>query len=673
MTITNPNAFIADTANWVHSTFAVSVGESYQNYLQILTTVNQTEEYANNGREGLSPVMSQVLSTVSDGDGGLSPVYFTKMKCRDTSLGGNDAINCLWQFNEDDDIAHAFTLAHINGTVGMGRVYSEIFDDQQQIMYLSFGTPVFNSLSAFYAGAYNTPMADLMNNGPEGMNFAEVLGTLLGKGLSTLLTLPAIPLVVLDYVLSATEAPPVTKYYDFKPQMPMYYRFVNTILTQLSLNMGIMDSSSYGNTSIASSTSITGSVTDSTMNYKTLLSTASDDGLAAPDYLQGSPDMLKILSKKTWYDKGQIGYGNVSTDEVLSAQTQFTSGAMTYSGYTGVTSSDDSSSADDASGILNRIWSSVIAFKNAYGLSITDSILYIGFRVEKGVDTSETINNQTGPAPIKEQINSKMQSARNINFGLAGGNISDGTIGTIISSAMSGVSSFIKGAMHEIGLSGINALAVGAGMIDIPDVWTDSSFSKNYSFNMALRAPYGDPLTVLQSEYIPLACLLAGALPRAVGQNSYTSPFLCRAYCKGMFAVPLGIIDGVNIRRGGDIHGWNNMRLPTQIDVSFTIKDLSPSMYMGIAGVNSVGDIGTALKNIVGADSTFNQYLATLSGMGVMEQTSPLINMWKRRQVLQSALFKDLLNPTYWGWAWGQRSPMRYITNILPVQKYIPQ
>lgn len=660
MTITAPAAFVSDTAQWAHNTFAVSVADSYTNYLQVLTRAHETEAFGNGVSEDLGPVMKKLLSSVDD-SGGLSPTYFTKMKCRDTSMGGNDAINCLWQFNEEDDVVHPFHYAHINGTVGMGRVYSEIYDDQQQIMYLGFGTPIFNSLSTFYTTAYNTPLADLMNNGPEGANMGTVLGRLVGVGISSLIAIPMLPINILSFIAKGMNQTAVTKYYDFKPQMPLYYRMVNTILTQLAINLGIMDSDAYNDDDTGSKTNTDQSYTDM---YAAL---AAGTGARTPDYLTGIPDIFKILSKRSMYEKGEVGYANYSTDAVLAEQTMNTAGESSYSGFAGVTDSASNSSADTASGILNRLWSSVNAFMTAYKLSLTDSMLYIGFRVEKGVDTSESISNQTGAAPVKATINSKMEAGRNAYFGTADGNTFDpnGIFGAA-QAAVKNVADFFTTAASYVGLSGLNALAVGAGMIDIPDIWTDSSFNKNYSFNMALRAPYGDPLTIFQSEYIPLACLLAGALPRAVGQNSYTSPFLCRAYCKGMFAVPLGIIDSINIRRGNDIHGWNNMRLPTQIDVSFSIKDLSPAMYMALAGNIP------ALNDIIGADSTFNNYLMTLSGFGVQEITSPLLSMRRRMKALGAALDSEILSPSYWGWAWGQRSPVKYITNILPVQKLVP-
>ena len=71
--------------------------------------------------------------------------------------------------------------------------------------------------------------------------------------------------------------------------------------------------------------------------------------------------------------------------------------------------------------------------------------------------------------------------------------------------------------------------------------------------------------------------LLCFTIPKRLGDNGIQSPFLVRAYYKGFFNVNMGIITSLSISKG-DKCKWNLQGLPTDIDVSFTIKDLYQSL-----------------------------------------------------------------------------------------------
>ena len=195
------------------------------------------------------------------------------------------------------------------------------------------------------------------------------------------------------------------------------------------------------------------------------------------------------------------------------------------------------------------------------------------------------------------------------------------------------------------------AAAIGAGisMADIPESWGDSQFSKSYSFNLQLIAPYGDPVTILQTLYMPLCCLLAGSAPRSTGLSTYTSPFYCRAYCKGKFAIPMGMIDSLSIDRGSSTHGWTHAQLPRTIDISFSIKDLTPNMPLTLITANlplkhplsptgwvkkSLANGEFAINYVTRADTTLNQYLMTLAGFGPREFLIPSLKYRQRLKQL---------------------------------------
>jgi hypothetical protein len=501
-------------------------------------------------------------------------------------------------------------------------------------MYISFGVPQYNSLTNFYTNAILPDLAKIMNSG---LNHpGSALGALIGTVVGTVVTLPALPLAFIYNIISTVDSVKITKYYDFQSAMPLYYRCVNSMILHLSVNLGL-----YLDTTIINPTGSQvagGNISNLTPGEQIAESTTTNAGVSTqglPDLFKNSPDIYKIMLKKYQYIEGGLGGTIQSSDDALL-------------------NSGQGNAVVDVSGSGTFAHQFITAFEG----TMYDAALFVGFRVEKGVDTSESFSNETGPSTIAGQVNSKAEQARDARFSTAYGNV-DGGAGSAFLSAIGAV---LKGAADTVVGSSVENILAGAGVVDFPDVWKSSSFSKSYHFNMSLRSPYGDQYSILQNLYIPLALLLGGALPRGIGQAAYTAPFVCRAYCKGMFAVPLGMITNMTVKRGADQFGWTSARLPTCLDVSFEIKDLSPAMYLAIAD----GGTWSALKEAFGANSNFQEYLMTLSGMGLADRTTWIRNIYRKAQYLLGQVQQSKVSPFYWGQALGQTLPARMLSRLLP-------
>lgn len=666
MTVTNPSNYVKDTDSWVHSTFIVSLGNDgsgnpldYTTYTQIVTNNCKDELFGPGGTSALDPNMASILSGPADGSGAL-PVYFSHRKCRDTSLGGNDAINCYYQYNETDDPPHPFTMSETQTSTGMGRVHSETIDDHQQIIYLTFGLPVFNNLAEFYQQAVDAKVAELVNTGTS-VSLLDKLTAMAGATITTIVNLPSLPNMWLNYILRGVITTPITKYYDFSNQMGQYYKYVQTILSQLSVNMGFMNDATLLGLANGVATGTGGVASDMTGDEQAERDNAtgvSDAGL--PDMFRTyHMDIYQIMRRRaSFLSKSGLfaGSKNLTTDQLVAQQAQ-----ETYA-----RNQNQSTIGKYVQSMIAPISDATSGFAD----TIYNAMLYIGFRVEKSTESSEAISNQIGQPAIANFINSKTQAARDVRFSTMYGNSNI--------PGLDGISKFLGDAAGALshsqensqGVEGLTALATGSGMVDIPDVWKDSSISKNYSFNLRLRSPYGDPLSIMQTLYVPLAMILAGAMPRAIGASAYSTPFICRVYCKGMFAVPLGMIESVNIKRGSDVNGWNYQRLPTEIDINFTIKDLSPCMYMALGDLTSKTALTQDSWNyIYGTNSSFQEYLLTLSGMGLAERSLWILNFKRKIKLLTQTLFDTRLNPNYWMMEVGQSVPARVITAIIPTTK----
>lgn len=128
---------------------------------------------------------------------------------------------------------------------------------------------------------------------------------------------------------------------------------------------------------------------------------------------------------------------------------------------------------------------------------------------------------------------------------------------------------------------------VNGGVIAFPEIYSDSSYNKSYDCVIKLATPYPTPLGFYLDILVPMWFLVAMTYPRQLGANGYTNPFLIRGFCKGWFTCSLGIIDSMTIKKASE-DGWATNGLPTEVEISFSIKDL----YENLA-ISRFGDFST--------------------------------------------------------------------------------
>jgi hypothetical protein len=657
-----------DSGSWIHGCFMVKVGTDFKTYKEIIAYAERDESYGTNGKVALEPAVKKILA-----DSTAMPTYFSKRKCRDSSLGGNDAINPLPQFSMDDDIAHPYTPKEYGAPISMGQVYSENYDDTQQILYLGFGIPAFTDLASFWGGAVDMDLAGFVNKG-SGITL-EKIGYLIGSAPIRLIKIATIPWKFLGAMANTLEQVPVGKYYSFSSQMPMYFRFVNTILVMLATNMNMMGSASDypGTGSTTSGATPLGLVeggTKSTDNMNSMSDVFRNRGL----------DMARIMSKRYLYENGNQGLiNNRYTDQSLFDAAAVDNGNGVASPPDAKTTTNQSSStATPSSDTLpgfdggNSVKS---YFKkqwfDAFALGVKDAIydghLFIGFRIDKGMGASESFSNSTGESQIAQVANAKFQEGRDAAFDTMNGSFGSGALGSTLDGVVSGAKGLLEGLMGTLKLDPLAATLTGEARIDIPEVWMNSSFSRSASFSLTCLAPYGDFETIFQSEYVPLACILAGALPRGTGQSSHSSPFICQAYCRGVFASPLCMIESLEVTRGADQFGFSAARLPLKLSIHVGLKDLSPIMAMNLGGDRGI------CEELLGFDDSFQEYMLTLAGTGLRERLAPFKALKRKWDILISTVYKNKLSPYMLGMEGGSQFLIsRMISTVISGGKGLP-
>jgi hypothetical protein len=161
--------------------------------------------------------------------------YFTSVSLNftDTTPGGNLAINPLPQFTRFTDPNALVSLGNriksssqdrysaYLGSKGMGRYYGEAFDQNQQIIYMRFGVPAFNSMTQFFTGFYNTSAGNLARTG-RGTSIFYSIGKAAGFVVS-ILSWKLLAVHLLGVGLRFAMGKPSSKFYYLKPTMPLYW------------------------------------------------------------------------------------------------------------------------------------------------------------------------------------------------------------------------------------------------------------------------------------------------------------------------------------------------------------------------------------------------------------------------------------------------------------------
>lgn len=629
----------SSSTDWVKNPYGIVLGKPFNDLMEVIDWMNKPDiqDAINSGDNEKAANIQKVLDTWYDNGKGFeqNADFYTKPNFSDSSVGGNDAINPLWQFNRDDDIVPPLSShSDTDGALGgMGRVYGEMYDEHQQILWMTMGVPKFTSLTSFYLDACNPSMASIMNSGSVGV-MAKLKSMLLETAVLAI-ELPWLPLMWFAKLKDQANDYTVTKYYSFHSTMTIYYRLVNGILSNLAVGMGLFPAAS-----------IAGLKTGGVNENKQLNQMYAEAGI--PEVLRNGPDIFSIIDKRaSRLDGSRNAY---TTDQLIAAYAQDDKGVPSDPGLfekffyrDGWRKNKDGSKQTILANVIDSLKGSALGGGD-----------FIGFRVENTTDSSESVSNSTGESTIAQKLNQTSSQARDTRFDVG----ESGALKSIVDAVTKDFKSLITSLAGATAGETVANVISGNGFYSIPEVWKSSSFTKSYSLNIQLRAKYGDPVSVFQSIYIPLACLLAAALPRAIGKNTYTSPFLIRGYCKGMFSIPCGMIESMTIRRGASEFRWTNENLPTSVDVQIQIKDLSPAFFLSLA------DQG--FTDIFNANDGMLEYLTTLSGIGCTERHYWLFKLERKFSTALLINKNTTFSPIYWSTSFGRSNIVRTICEIIP-------
>lgn len=249
----------------------------------------------------------------------------------------------------------------------------------------------------------------------------------------------------------------------------------------------------------------------------------------------------------------------------------------------------------------------------------------IAFYCDSDTSISDSWSNVTSESMIGQKVNSLSDYGREFQFLLgtinskteSGSLLDKFTDSDALKTSMESINNLVAdtlggGSVSNIFKSLTSSIqtVVSGGKLVFPELWSDSSFSRSYDVKLKLVTPDADDLSVYLNIIVPILHLMAFVLPREMEHgHGYQSPFLVRAFYKGLFNVDMGIMTDLSITKGKE-SAWTPSGVPSTVDVSFTIKDLYSDMYM--TSMKSMKS--NMMNNIILMD-----YISNLCGVNINE------------------------------------------------------
>lgn len=255
---------------------------------------------------------------------------------------------------------------------------------------------------------------------------------------------------------------------------------------------------------------------------------------------------------------------------------------------------------------------------------------FIPFRIHKNMIGSESFSNSTNENPLASELNSAAEA-----------NSEEATAGDITAKAKK----FVLNLAGQF--SDKAAIMSGNGRISLPEVYSSSSFSRSVTCSFEFHSPYGSPFGKFENTLVQLISILCMGLPRQTGKLTYTTPFALRVFVKNHIMINYGLIESINVTRGGDANDWGPDGFPKTIKVDVTIKDMEVNIGLPLA---AQGPLRMALE-VMFPSTGMSEYLATIGGCSLdymthnfrkkhLDQAANMFrNSWNKRLNMDNFLF----------------------------------